>query len=39
MAKVYYDLIKLGLRTVESVPMLWRNQVIALLEADSGGES
>lgn len=33
MAKLYYDLIKKGLKTLEDVPMLWRDEVAALLEA------
>lgn len=34
MAKVYYDLINAGLRTIEQVPTLWRAQTQALLDAD-----
>ncbi len=34
MAKVYYDLIHLELRSIEQVPLLWRAQVQALLDAD-----
>jgi len=34
MAKVYYDLIHMGLREVEQVPPTWREQVVALLAAD-----
>ena len=34
MVKVYYDLIKLGLREVENVPPTWKDGVIAMLEAD-----
>lgn len=34
MAKVYYDLIKGGYRTIEQVPMMWRLEVQALLDAD-----
>lgn len=35
MAKVYYDLIHAGLRTVEQVPSLWKAQVQTLLDADA----
>lgn len=35
MAKVYYDLIQLNLRTVESVPLRWRTEVQRLIEADN----
>lgn len=34
MAQLYYDLIKSGLRTLEQVPLRWRAEVQALLEAD-----
>lgn len=34
MVKVYYDLIKLGLRTIEQVPLVWRADVQAMLDAD-----
>lgn len=34
MAKVYYDLIHAGLRTIDQVPSLWKAQVQALLDAD-----
>lgn len=34
MAKVYYDLIKAGLRTIDQVPLTWRTQVQALLNTD-----
>lgn len=34
MAKVYYDLIKAGYRTLEQVPLLWREQVRQMLELD-----
>lgn len=34
MAKVYYDLIKAGYRTIEQVPLTWRAAVQALLDAD-----
>ncbi len=32
MAKLYYDLIKKGLKTLEDVPMRWRDAVKKLLE-------
>lgn len=35
MAKVYYDLIHLGLRKIENVPLTWRAQVQAMLDADA----
>lgn len=34
MAQVYYNLIKKGLRTIEQVPILWRAEVQALLDAE-----
>ena len=34
MAKVYYRKIKAGELTIEDVPMRWRAQVQALLDAD-----
>lgn len=34
MAKLYYNLIKKGLKTIEDVPMVWREEVQALLDAD-----
>ena len=34
MAKVYYNLIKKGLKTIDDVPMVWRAEVQALLDAD-----
>ena len=33
MAKVYYDLIKAGYRTIEQVPLPWRAAVQELLDA------
>lgn len=35
MAKVYYDLIKKGLKTIDQVPEKIRAQVQALLDADA----
>ena len=34
MAKLYYNLIHKGLKTIEDVPMAWREAVQALLDAD-----
>jgi len=38
MAKIYYNRIKAGIMTIEDVPLLWRAQVQALLDADETGE-
>lgn len=35
MANVYYDLIHLGYRKIEDVPLKWRAQVQAMLDADN----
>lgn len=35
MAKIYYNLIHTGDRTIDQVPLLWRAQVQALLDADA----
>ena len=35
MAKLYYNLIQNGLKTIEDVPMVWREAVQALLDADN----
>ena len=35
MAKIYYRKIKAGEMTIEEVPMRWRVQVQALLDADA----
>lgn len=35
MAKIYYNLIHKGLKTIEDVPFTWKAQVKALLDADS----
>ncbi|WP_283778156.1 MULTISPECIES: CD1375 family protein [unclassified Lysinibacillus] len=32
MAKLYWDLIKMNLRTVDQVPLLWREAVQTLLD-------
>lgn len=37
MAKIYYNLIKKGLKTIEDVPMIWRDEVIILIEGDLNG--
>ena len=34
MAQIYYNLIKKGLRTIEQVPIRWRADVQALLDAE-----
>lgn len=34
MAKIYYKRIKAELMTIEQVPLLWRAQVQALLDAE-----
>lgn len=38
MAKIYYEAVKAGKRTLESVPARWRLQVKAMLEADEAAE-
>ncbi|UZN00572.1 CD1375 family protein [Lysinibacillus sp. MHQ-1] len=35
MAKLYWDLIKMNLRTVDQVPLLWRETVQALLNSEN----
>lgn len=37
MAKVYYNLIKKGLKSIDDVPMTWMDEVIALLEGETNG--
>lgn len=34
MAKVYYNLIKKGLKTIEDVPARWKEEVRELLESE-----
>ncbi|WP_294379481.1 CD1375 family protein [uncultured Senegalimassilia sp.] len=34
MAKIYYEAVKSGKRTLDSVPKRWRDAVAAMLEAD-----
>lgn len=38
MAKIYYELIKKGLKTIDDVPAKLRDEVQALLDADVKGE-
>lgn len=33
MAQIYYNLIKKGLKTIEDVPLRWREEVRAMLDA------
>lgn len=33
MAQLYYNLIKKGLKTIDDVPVKWREEVRAMLEA------
>ncbi|WP_277815957.1 MULTISPECIES: CD1375 family protein [Lysinibacillus] len=35
MAKLYWDLIKLTLRTIDQVPLLWREDVKTLLNNEN----
>ncbi|MEE3805726.1 CD1375 family protein [Lysinibacillus fusiformis] len=35
MAKLYWDLIKMNLRTVDQVPLLWREAVQVLLDNEN----
>ena len=35
MAKIYYNLINKGLKTIEDVPMVWREATQALINADN----
>ncbi|MGE7946465.1 CD1375 family protein [Lysinibacillus sp. NPDC093688] len=35
MAKLYWDLIKMNLRTVDQVPLLWREAVQTLLNIEN----
>lgn len=34
MAKIYYEAVKSGKRTLESVPKRWHDAVASMLEAD-----
>ena len=33
MAQIYYNLIKKGLKTIDDVPLKWRDDVQAMLDA------
>ena len=35
MAQIYYNLIKKGLKTIEDVPLKWRAEVQAMLDAEA----
>ncbi len=35
MAKLYWDLIKMNLRTVNQVPLLWRDAVQTLIDNEN----
>ena len=35
MAQIYYNLIKKGLKTIDDVPLKWRDEVRAMLDADN----
>lgn len=37
MAKIYYNLIKRGVKTIDDVPIKWKEAVQAMLDADSNG--
>ena len=34
MAQIYYNLIKKGLKTIDDVPLKWRDEVRAMLDAE-----
>jgi hypothetical protein len=34
MAKLYYNLIAKGIKTIDDVPMAWRDAVLVLLEQE-----
>ena len=34
MAQIYYNLIKKGLKTIDDVPLKWRDDVQAMLEVE-----
>lgn len=38
MAKIYYNLIKKGLKTIDDVPVTWKAQAQELLDADKVSE-
>ena len=35
MAQIYYNLIKKGLKTIDDVPLRWRDEVRAMLDAEA----
>lgn len=35
MAKIYYNLIKAGLKTIDDVPSVWRKAVQTSIDADN----
>ena len=35
MAQIYYNLIKKGLRTIDDVPLKWRDEVQAMLDTEA----
>ncbi|WP_397334185.1 CD1375 family protein [Paenibacillus macerans] len=35
MVKIYFDLIKKNLKTIDNVPLCWKDQVQELLDADA----
>ena len=35
MAQIYYNLIKKGLKTIDDVPVKWRDEVRAMLDAEA----
>ncbi len=35
MAKIYYDLIKAGKKTIDDVPLKWRDEVRKMLDEDN----
>ena len=36
MAQIYYNLIQKGLKTIDDVPLKWRAEVQAMIDADKG---
>jgi hypothetical protein len=38
MAQIYYNLIKKGLKTIDDVPLLWREAVQALMDERGGAD-
>jgi hypothetical protein len=35
LARIYYELIKKGLRTIDDVPLRWRAEVQVMLDGDT----